>query len=433
MEKLTNALAARFASPTRSTRLTVVLGRWLGLAFMVCFFTGVFSHNLQEQPSWMFYPTRPVWLYQLTQGVHVTAGIAAIPLLLAKLWSVYPELLKWPPVKSVWHALERASIALFIGSSLIQLLTGLVNTYKWYPWPFPFRETHYWLAWVIVGSLALHIALKLPAIMTHWRARPADSFDATADAAAAPEPADSFDAATHADAAAAPEHAAEGAPEQAATAGHATHADAAAGSAPAGPGRWSRRAFLAAVGTSTGVVVLTTAGQSLSWLDPLNFFAPRKKGTGPQSVPVNRTAEQANVVQLAGAADWKLTVTHDGKSRAFSLAELSALPQHEHELPIACVEGWSQTARWRGVRVPDLLAAVGAPASSLLKFTSLEPEGAYRIMTMPAAYARDERTLVALELNGETLDIDHGYPARIIAPARPGVLQTKWLQSMEVL
>ena len=380
MQQLTSALAARFASPTRSTRLTVVLGRWLGVSFAVCFVTGIFSHNLQEQPSWMFYPTDPVWIYQLTQGLHVTAGIAAIPLLLAKLWSVFPELLKWPPIRSFGHALEKGSIALFLGSSFIQLVTGLINTYKWYPWPFPFRETHYWLSWVIIGSLLLHIALKLPAIMDHWRAGPAER-----------------------------------------------------GGAAPGPGRWSRRAFLTGVGTGTGVIVLTTAGQSWSVLDPLNIFAPRKKGTGPQSVPVNRTAAQAKVTELAAAADWKLTVTHQGTSRAFSLADLRALPQSDHELPIACVEGWSQSARWRGVRVPDLLAAVGAPASSLLRFTSLEPQGGYRVMTMPAEYSRDDRTLVALDLNGEVLDLDHGYPARVIAPGRPGVLQTKWLTSVEVL
>ena len=171
-QKLTEALAAKFASPTRSTRLTVVLGRWLGITFTICFFTGLFSHGLQNPPSWMFFPTSPVWIYQLTQGLHVTAGIAAIPLLLAKLWSVYPELLTWPPVKSLVHGLERASIALFIASSLLQLTTGLINTYKWYPWPFPFRETHYWLAWVIWGSLLLHIAVKLPVIAAHWRRRP---------------------------------------------------------------------------------------------------------------------------------------------------------------------------------------------------------------------------------------------------------------------
>ncbi|WP_211879198.1 molybdopterin-dependent oxidoreductase [Pseudarthrobacter albicanus] len=408
MEKLTNALAARFASPTRSTRLTVVLGRWLGLSFTICFLTGLLSHGLQEPPSWMFFPTRPVWIYQLTQGLHVTAGIAAIPLLLAKLWSVYPELLKWPPIKSVAHGLERASIALFVASSLVELITGLINTYKWYPWPFPFRETHFWLAWVIWGSLLLHIAVKLPAIMEHWRARPGRG---PAGASGAVAPAQGFN---------------EDAPL--ADDGVALTDDGAAA-----PGHWSRRAFLAAVGTTTGVVVLTTAGQSFSWLHPLNFFAPRAMGTGPQAVPVNRTSADAKVAALAGAKDWKLTVSHQGTSRSFTWAELKALPQYESELPIACVEGWSQLARWRGVRIRDLVSAVGAPPSSSLRVTSLEPEGNYRIMSMPNVYVQDELTLVALELNGETLDLEHGYPARIIAPGRPGVLQTKWLQTVEVL
>ncbi|WP_427132043.1 molybdopterin-dependent oxidoreductase [Pseudarthrobacter sp. S9] len=401
MEKLTNALAARFASPTRSTRLTVVLGRWLGLSFTICFLTGLFSHGLQEPPSWMFFPTSPAWIYQLTQGIHVTSGIAAIPLLLAKLWAVYPELLKWPPVRSVVHGLERGSIALFIAASLLQLTTGLINTYKWYPWPFPFRETHFWLAWVIWGSLLLHIAVKLPAVIEHWRARPGSGLQEASDAGAS-------------------------------DAGEGTPGKTVPALSPA-PGRWSRRAFLAAVGTTTGVVVLTTAGQSLSWLGPLNFFAPRNMGTGPQSVPVNRTAADAKVAAFAESGDWKLTVIHQGTIRTFSLAELRALPQYDHELPIACVEGWSQTARWRGVPIRDLVAAVGAPSASSLRVTSLEPEGNYRTMAMPAVYVQDERTLVALELNGETLDLDHGYPARIIAPGRPGVLQTKWLQTVEVL
>ncbi|MEC5182396.1 molybdopterin-dependent oxidoreductase [Arthrobacter sp. CG_A4] len=400
-QRLTEALAAKFASPTRSTRLTVVLGRWLGISFTICFLTGLFSHGLQNPPSWMFFPTRPVWIYQLTQGLHVTFGIAAIPLLLAKLWSVYPELLKWPPVKSVVHGLERASIALFIASSLLQLTTGLINTYKWYPWPFPFRETHYWLSWVIWGSLLLHIAVKLPAISAHWRSRPACGETAV------PKAADGGGAA--------------------AAVGLVPGTDSTA------PGRWSRRAFLTGVAAATGTLVVTTAGQSFAWLAPANLFAPRRMETGPQGVPVNRTAAEAKVTELAKSSAWALMVRSGSSSRSFTLAELRALPQHSHDLPIACVEGWSQMATWRGVRVQDLLAAVGAPAAAELRFTSLEPEGAYRIMNMAAEYTRDDKTLVALELNGSELDLDHGYPARIIAPGRPGVLQTKWLQSMEIL
>jgi DMSO/TMAO reductase YedYZ molybdopterin-dependent catalytic subunit len=68
-----------------------------------------------------------------------------------------------------------------------------------------------------------------------------------------------------------------------------------------------------------------------------------------------------------------------------------------------------------------------------VRITSLQPRGNYRVTEMGAEFVNDPRTMVALELNGETLDLDHGYPARIIAPGRPGVLQTKWLSSIEVM
>lgn len=390
-------------SPVRHPRLTVVLGRWLGAAFVLCFLTGVFSHVLQDPAlttalsgrGWL--PTRPVWLYRLTQGVHITAGIAAIPLLLGKLWSVYPRLFEWPPVRSLRHGLERASIAVFVSTALVQLAIGLVNTYQWYPWPFPFRQTHFWLAWVIIGSLVLHIAVKLPLIRAHWRRAPGSGSGTPA-------------------------------------AKQGDTGDPVAGGSVAGrPLRVSRRGVLAAVGLGSAALVTTTAGQSLPVLAGTNLFAPRRMGVGPQGLPVNRTAAQAAVADLARDPGWSLRVVHAGRTRQLTRAALRALPQRDRELPIACVEGWSQTAHWRGVAVRDVLALVGAPAGSTLRFTSLEPQGNYREMIMPAAYAADERTLIALDLNGAALDVEHGYPARVIAPARPGVLQTKWLASVEVI
>ncbi|GAC1368277.1 MAG: molybdopterin-dependent oxidoreductase [Pseudarthrobacter sp.] len=387
-----DAVNGRFSSPLRSKRLTVVLGRWLGAAFSVCFVTGLFSHLLQNPPGWMFFPTRPVWLYVATQGIHVTAGIASIPLLAAKLWSVFPELLRWPPLKSVVHGLERASIALFVAASLVEVTIGLLNTFQWYPWPFSFRDVHYWLGWVVIGSLALHIAVKLPLIRAHWSRRSAASAEAAPPGETVP----------------------------------------AAGAAAEGPG-WSRRGFLAAITAGTGVVVLTTAGQSFSWLKGLNLLAPRRMDTGPQGVPVNRTAAEAGVADAALAPDWVLAVSSGSVQKTFTLAQLGALPQYSYGLPIACVEGWSQDAQWRGVRIRDLMATVGAPADSELQISSLEQGGVYGRSFMPAAYCQDEQTLLALELNGMPLDLDHGYLARIIAPGRPGVLQTNWVHKVEVI
>ena len=130
---------------------------------------------------------------------------------------------------------------------------------------------------------------------------------------------------------------------------------------------------------------------------------------------------------------WRLSLTGAATSGSWSRAELLALPQTEVELPIACVEGWSASAHWSGVRLKDLLAAVGADPAAGVRVNSIQPRGAYRIVDMGPEFAHHELTLVALGLNGQTLDLDHGFPARMIAPNRPGVLQTKWLQKIEVL
>jgi DMSO/TMAO reductase YedYZ molybdopterin-dependent catalytic subunit len=117
---------------------------------------------------------------------------------------------------------------------------------------------------------------------------------------------------------------------------------------------------------------------------------------------------------------------------SFSLSELQAMRQTTASLPIACVEGWSAGASWTGVPVRDLLDRVGAPGGSDVTVSSLQPSGPFRVTTLPANFADDRRTLVALELGGQPLSIDHGFPCRLIAPDRPGVLQTKWLTSLEV-
>lgn len=377
LEPLVRHAHAATDAPVKSPRTAVVVGRLLAAAFLVCFATGLFSHVLQDPASWVVLPTRPAELYRFTQGTHVISGIAAVPLLLAKLWTVFPNLFTWPPVRSFPNLLERMSIAVLVGASLVEVTIGLLNIVQWYPFPFSFRSTHFALAWIVIGSLAIHVGVKLHVIARVWR-RPAD---------------DDPDAA----------------------------------------GRFiSRRAFVGGVSAATASAVLLTAGQSVDALAPINVFAPRRMGVGPQGLPVNRTAAQAGVTETAVAPGWSLELVTPAGSRAFTLDELRRMPQADVVLPIACVEGWSQSAAWRGVRLVDLLAEVGAEPTSPLVFTSLQARGSFARTEMPPEYARDPLTLIALELNGSTLHLDHGFPARVIAPGRPGVMQTKWLRSIEV-
>lgn len=393
-------------APSRTPRMAVVVGRLLGSAFVICFATGLYSHFLQDPLPWMHLPTWPLNLYQLTQGIHVTAGIACLPLLLGKLYVVYPALFRYPPVKSLPQLLERASIALFVAASIVQIVIGLLDTVQWYPFPFNFRQTHFALSFVVVGSLAVHIAVKLPIIARHWtRARSIDAVDEDEAADVAPPPISGL------------------------TGRIIDWIDSAP---PPEPGI-SRRGFLATITVATGGLVAFTAGQSFALLDPIDLVAPRKPGIGPAGLPINRTARAARVTEAMVGDDWSLRVSRGDISVAYSRAELAGMQQHEVLLPIACVEGWSQQASWRGVRLRDLVDAVGAGPDQRLRATSLEVRGGYRVMEMGPEFVRHDLTLVALELNGDRLDIDHGYPARIIAPNRPGVLQTKWLSALEVI
>ncbi|WP_433364880.1 molybdopterin-dependent oxidoreductase [Actinoplanes sp. CA-142083] len=366
--------AGAFPSPLRSARLTSLVGVALGIAFAVCFLTGLLSHYIQHPPGWFWWPSRPVWLYRVTQGTHVATGLACVPLLGVKLWSVYPRLFTWPPARTIAHAAERAGVALLVAAALFQVLSGILNIAHWYaPMPFFFTTDHYWVAWLVTGALLIHLGVQLPVIREALRRRPSPSV----------------------------------------------------------PGGLTRRGLLAGVAAAAGLITVTTAGQTVRPLAGLGLLAPRRPHIGPQGLPVNKTAAGAGIA--VDAAGYRLVVAGPAGETALDLAALNAMPQHTAHLPIACVEGWSSGATWSGVRLRDLVAMAGAdPEHATVLVESLERRGRYRAATVPAEHVRDPLTLIALRLGGEVLHPDHGYPARLIAPNRPGVLQTKWVGRLTV-
>lgn len=385
----------RFTSPIRSTALTARIGRVLGICFGVCFVTGLLSHYQYGPWAWLPEPASPVWLYRVTQGLHVVTGIATIPLLLVKLWSVYPNLFRWPAVRSARHALERLSVFVLVSAALVQLFTGFLNALNWYPWPWDFVSVHYLLAYVLIGSILFHVGLKLPDIVYGLRARLPDA-DVLTEVPWDENPV--------------------------------SHSNAGDVPPPPTPAL-SRRGVLLAAGAGIGAVVVTTAGQTVTPLEPVGLLAIRQWTKGPQQVPVNKTADQAGVTQLARAPEWRLEVAGVA-AFTLGLAELEALAQTEADLPVTCVEGWSVGAHWAGVALLDLVRRAGGDAGSRVEVFSLEPDGLYShsVVQGPQVGA----ALLATHLNGQRLDLDHGYPLRLISPNRAGVLNTKWLRRVEV-
>ncbi|MEV5543718.1 molybdopterin-dependent oxidoreductase [Saccharopolyspora shandongensis] len=401
-------------SPLRGPWLTSVFGLVLLVFLPIVIITGLlsfiaygpqFGQAFPADVGWLHlpyfdWPTRPSWLYRLNQGVHVGLGLVLVPVVLAKLWSVVPRLFAWPPARSMADVVERLSLLLLVGGILFEIVTGVLNIQYDYVFGFSFYTAHYYGAWVFIGAFLVHVAVKLPRMLKALRSRSFRAEMRTSRAETRPEPPDE---------------------------------DELVAAEPA-EATLSRRGVLLLVGGGALLVAAVTAGQSID--GPARSAAlllPRGRsyGTGPNDFQINRTAAVAAISPDDVAGGWRLTLTGGPRPVMLNRATLLSLPQQTATLPIACVEGWSTLQTWSGVRLRDLAALAGAPHPRWAHVTSLEQVGAFNAATLQANQIMDPDALLALRVNGVDLSLDHGYPARIIVPALPGVHNTKWVRSIE--
>ncbi len=153
---------------------------------------------------------------------------------------------------------------------------------------------------------------------------------------------------------------------------------------------------------------------------------PRGRG----DFPVNKTAAVGISRESVGET-WRLALRGGPAEVTLDRAALTGMPQTTARLPIACVEGWSTEQTWSGVRLAELACIAGVPALRSARVISLQRGGAFGRATLQANQIRDPEALLALRVNGTDLPLDHGYPARIIVPALPGVHNTKWVAAIE--
>jgi DMSO/TMAO reductase YedYZ molybdopterin-dependent catalytic subunit len=407
-------------SPLRGPWFTAVLSVALLPGITLMFLTGLASYaayNPNLDPgndttpdkgllgSWLpGWPAGPSWLYWVTQGVHVSLGLVLIPIVLAKLWSVLPKLFEWPPARSLTQLVERASLLLLVGGAVFELVTGVMNIQYFYAWPFGFYQAHYYGAWVFIAAFVVHVAFRLPRMVTALRSRSLRRELRTPLEQTTAEPPD-------------PDHLVSSDPA---------------------PPTISRRGALGMVAASSLALLGLSVGQTIGGAARSTaLLAPRGEelGTGlPESQPdfqVNKTAAMAGIAPVDDT--WRLELKGD-TSRSLSRAQLLALPQHTARLPIACVEGWSTGLQtWTGVRLADLAALAGASAGARLFVESLQRGGGFGSATLSAGQVRATDALLALRVNGADLTLDHGFPARIVVPALPGVHNTKWVTRLTFL
>lgn len=142
-------------------------------------------------------------------------------------------------------------------------------------------------------------------------------------------------------------------------------------------------------------------------------------------------------------SDWRLTVRDSINDREveLSLEDLRKLPRASYVAVHTCMQGWSATSRWTGVRLSDVLDVLGP-----------RPEGARYVMAtsyglaqsmydnrprepfyacLDLAMVGEEDTIVAFERNGEALEDHLGAPARLRVESNHGYKMVKWLARLE--
>lgn len=192
-----------------------------------------------------------------------------------------------------------------------------------------------------------------------------------------------------------------------------------------------------------------------------NFAALRDTGV---HTPVERFFVRNHTsTPVLDKGSWTLTVWGSGLRGGpvrFTYDQLRRLPSVTRDVAVECAgngrsfytsqqgdaasgTAWTLgaigVARWRGVRLSDVLrrAGIGGHAVDVMP-RGLDADyvtegvnlGRVR-RPLPVAKALDD-VILAYEMNGEPLPYDHGYPVRVVVPSWVGIASIKWLGDIEV-
>ena len=177
---------------------------------------------------------------------------------------------------------------------------------------------------------------------------------------------------------------------------------------------------------------LTYAAQRLLTRHSLaREFTPQQISNPPFPNEVGPLGDAFQRLREASFHNWRLTV--DGmaaRPTSFSLDELKSFPWRRQITHLACEEGWSYIAEWRGVPLSHILDVVGTlPQARYVVYRSIQP-GWWESIDM--ADALHPQTLVTHGMNGGGLPVAFGGPLRLRVPRQLGYKSVKYITRLTI-
>ncbi|MDR7329695.1 molybdopterin-dependent oxidoreductase [Corynebacterium guangdongense] len=137
--------------------------------------------------------------------------------------------------------------------------------------------------------------------------------------------------------------------------------------------------------------------------------------------------------------DYEITLGDDinQRSRVVTLEQIRTLAQTSYIATHTCMQGWSATSRWTGVRLRDLMPLLGERPEGA-NFLMIESYGLAQKMydnrprepfyaVIDAATAEEDDSILAYERNGAPIDNHLGAPARLRVESNHGYKAVKWV------
>ncbi len=159
------------------------------------------------------------------------------------------------------------------------------------------------------------------------------------------------------------------------------------------------------------------------------------KGIDPARVPPGQYVTERFPVLHAGRTPKVDEATYDltfsgleGPDRVFPLSEIREMETTSWTYDIHCVTKWSKLdTRWEGVAVVDLVGGLDVPKSAT--HVLMTAEQGFTSNLPLEDFLRPEN-LFAWKFDGEDLDIEHGWPLRLVVPHLYFWKSVKWIRGV---
>jgi len=117
------------------------------------------------------------------------------------------------------------------------------------------------------------------------------------------------------------------------------------------------------------------------------------------------------------------------EQQAFSYEEVLDRPKYSKVVTLNCVEGWSVTILWEGIKLKDLLSEVGiSPEANTVIFHAYDGYSS----TLPLDYVLDNDILLAYKMNDVIIPPERGFPFQVVAEDKWGYKWVKWVTGIEL-